>query len=878
MTHRDTLPACCRRARSFSCASGGLVAGGMLLAAAILGIPPSTAAAEIQPIDGGFLRNYCVDCHVGSDGQGGLDLEALLERPQGDVAAAAEWARIHERVAAGEMPPRDADPPADDVRAAFLAGLDASLVSADAARIATAGRSTLRRLNRTEFQNTLRDVLALPELDVLDMLPPDGIAHGYDKSSAALDFSHVHLTQWLEVIDAALHAAVAPMASRPKPRVVRVEMRSVAATKHACQGLYSQLLMGRAIPMVGLEPDPTFESSWVAFNPDGTNEIRDPPPHFDGVAMFINGASNLAMDIRPFKIPVAGTYRLRVHGFGVFNDHGRVTPSGRTETVGFYTQNRTLGYCDLPSDGPGTAEITVWLTPDDRIKPLVATSTYPVIRVGGRGADAWRAQFGPGVVLQWFELEGPLIERWPPESHVRLFGNLSSAQLQSPAAEFSAGGLADFSAGGLARPQPAMTAESLIRGLAERAIRRPLTDSDLELPLATFRDAAARGDSLEQALLAAHRATLSLPQVVLLEEHPGPLDPHAVACRLSYFLWAAPPDADLRRLAAHDRLAGPELHAQVERMLDDPRAEAFVTHFLDQWLHLRDIELTEPDANLYPEFNPLALESMLAETRMFFREMIARDLGISSVVDSDFTFANQRLAELYDLEPIRGSVLRRVELPADSPRGGLLTQASVLKVTANGTTTSPVERGMFVMSQLVGQPPPPPPPTVPAVEPDISGASTIREQLARHRDDPSCIACHARIDPPGFALESFDVMGGFRTRYRSTERGDLLPGLYVNGGKPSEVRAALPVDPAATLQDGTEIDDVAGLRRWLLGSRRRELGENLLRQLIIYSTGSPIGFADRAEFATLADRLEASDFGLRSMIHEIVQSRLFLDK
>jgi hypothetical protein len=320
------------------------------------------------------------------------------------------------------------------------------------------------------------------------------------------------------------------------------------------------------------------------------------------------------------------------------------------------------------------------------------------------------------------------------------------------------------------------------------------------------------------------------------------------------------------------------LSGQVERMLDDPKSESFVEHFLDHWLLLKDIELTQPDDNLYPDYNPLLLESMLAETRAFFHEMIAADLGVTHVVDSDFTYANQRLAELYRLPQILGTQLRRVPLTHDSRRGGILTQASVLKVTANGTTTSPVERGVFVMTQLLGDPPPPPPPTVPAVEPDISGATTIRQQLAMHREDPSCASCHTKIDPPGFALESFDVMGGYRTRYRSVEIGDEIPDLLIHGGRRSGVRESLVVDSSGQMPDGTTFADIDAFRQWLVSTQRSQLGDNLLRQFIIYATGRPVGFADQQEFDRLLQSLESSDFGIRSMIHVVVQSQLFLNK
>ena len=197
-------------------------------------------------------------------------------------------------------------------------------------------------------------------------------------------------------------------------------------------------------------------------------------------------------------------------------------------------------------------------------------------------------------------------------------------------------------------------------------------------------------------------------------------------------------------------------------MLDDPKAERFVVDFLDQWLELRDINATSPDRKLYPEFGPTSRDSMLAESRAYFRELLKNDLGASHIVASNFAMLNQKMAQHYGIPGVSGVAFRKVALPPDSHRGGFLTQASVLKVTANGTVTSPVKRGVLVQRQIVGEPPAPPPANVPAVEPDIRGAVTIREQLSKHRSDKTCAACHAKIDPPGFALESFDVIGGWR--------------------------------------------------------------------------------------------------------------------
>src|SRR6056297_531358 len=256
--------------------------------------------------------------------------------------------------------------------------------------------------------------------------------------------------------------------------------------------------------------------------------------------------------------------------------------------------------------------------------------------------------------------------------------------------------------------------------------------------------------------------------------------------------------------------------------------------------------------------------------------MVRDDLGADHLVGSDFLMINERLAELYEIDGVEGCTIRKVDLPADSPRGGFLTQASVLKVTANGTTTSPVTRGAWVLDRLYGRPPLPPPPNVPAVEPDLRGATTIRRQLEKHRDDEACATCHRAIDPPGFALESFDVIGTWRDRYRALENGEP-PQVKEIMGKPVVYKLGLPVDGSGVDPGGESFEDVHEFRAILL-SRKETLAKNLAERLVVYSTGAGIDFADRDAIAKILNETRDTGFGLRSIIHAVVQSDLFQRK
>ena len=345
---------------------------------------------------------------------------------------------------------------------------------------------------------------------------------------------------------------------------------------------------------------------------------------------------------------------------------------------------------------------------------------------------------------------------------------------------------------------------------------------------------------------------------------------------MSYFFWSSVPDAELLKLAASGELANPTvLDAQVERMLADSKSGSLNENFVGQWLRLREIDATSPDETLYPEYDELLRISMVEETQRFFAELIDKDLSIMNLIDSDFAILNERMAKHYQIDGVYGQAFRPVALPQDSVRGGVLTQASVLKVTANGTSTSPVVRGTWVLENILGRPVPPPPDGVAAVEPDIRGATTLREELQKHRDVESCNSCHRKIDPPGFALESFDVIGGYRDRYRSIGEGER-PGFSRDPITANWIRyrIALPVDCSGQLDDGRTFTDIREFKNLLL-ENETDFAVAMTRKLATYALGRRIGFSDRPEIEKIVDAARQRKLGLRSLIHELVQSEMF---
>jgi hypothetical protein len=315
------------------------------------------------------------------------------------------------------------------------------------------------------------------------------------------------------------------------------------------------------------------------------------------------------------------------------------------------------------------------------------------------------------------------------------------------------------------------------------------------------------------------------------------------------------------------------MHQQVERMLADGRAGEFTKNFVGQWLRLREIDFTSPDHRLYPEFDDILKKAMVSEAELFFAEVLKNDLSLTNFASSDFTFVNERLARHYGLEGVEGLEMRKVLLPPSAHRGGVMTMAGVLKVTANGTSTSPVYRGTFVLDRILGLPAAQPPDGVSGLEPDIRGATTIREQLSKHRETASCKSCHAKIDPPGFALESFDVIGGRRDYYRVVggREAVVIDGQRMRYGRGPDV------EPADVLADGRRFADIDELKQLLLADKD-QLARSLAGKLLAYATGRAPDDADEPQIEAVVTAIRDKNYGLRSLVHEVVRSDLFRTK
>jgi len=405
---------------------------------------------------------------------------------------------------------------------------------------------------------------------------------------------------------------------------------------------------------------------------------------------------------------------------------------------------------------------------------------------------------GPGLAIDWVELQGPLGAGFGEK---RMLGDIQRAPRMPDGRdppdnwvkwpptgnEFKQYPLAARST------DPMPDADRLIRAFLPLAFRRQATEVQAAHYVKLVQDQLALGEPFDEAMRAGYKAILCSPWFLNYVERPGRLDDFALAARLARFLWNSMPDAELSAVAASGKLTQPAvLRAQTERLLKDPKAARFARSFTDQWLDLGKFLDMKPDG-IYVEYDDMLAWSMPMETRRFFDEVLDRDLPTSSFFDSDWTFLNARLAKHYGIEGVEGLELRKATLSPESHRGGVITHASILKLTTNASYTSPVKRGAWILERILGTPPSPPPPNVEAVEPDIRGATTIREQLDKHKNVAVCASCHKHIDPPGFALESFDVVGGWRERYRVKQGGDGNEYVELTNYPGSKVWLAKPV-------------------------------------------------------------------------------------
>ncbi|MEZ0276844.1 MAG: DUF1592 domain-containing protein [Roseimicrobium sp.] len=752
--------------------------------------------AAFQKSAAQFFDQHCMECHDADVAKGGLNLQKLQPSMAGHEQTDL-WSTVFDRVKAGEMPPAKQPRPPQPELEQFLSSVKPRLVQADRAR----REVVQRRLNRIEYENTIRDLLAV-QVEVRDLLPADQQAGGFDNNGEALALSAEQMQGYLDAARLALKAAIF---TTPQPKTETVTVDSLGEVqKYIDSGDYG-FVDGRIISYTTTDTDYSKVST------------------------------------RARRTPVAGRYRFRFQAAAHNTQDIQYFSINASNFAGVAAYSKLIGYYDVGPE-PKMFEIEAYLEPRHALQFFPQGFPGFVKKVPGM---PYR-----GVGFGKVEITGPIIDQWPPESHTRLLGDI----------DVTKGTLQD--------------AETVLRRFMPRAFRRAVNEGEVQRYVTLVRKQLDAGRPFLESLQGGLVAVLCSPGFIYLNEVATPgavrITDTELASRLSYFLWSSLPDATLLEVAAKGSLKDPaQLRAQVERMLEDPRAEAFVKNFTGQWLKLRQINETVPDDRLYKKFDEILRVSMLWESEGFFRHLLTKNLPIANLLDSDFAMINQRLAQHYgiDTKEVQGLALRPVSLPKESLRGGVLTQAAVLKVTANGTTTSPVTRGVWVLENILGQHVPPPPPNTAGLEPDIRGAETVREQLDKHRNVESCSACHKKIDPPGFALESFDPIGDVRGNYARWVVHNEEHGW-------GSVKEGAPVDATGHLATGEPFADIREFKK-LLVKQQDAFAHCLAEKLMTYATGRTMGFSDREPLDAITKQAASKGNGLRTLVHEIVASDLF---
>ena len=765
-----------------------------------------------------IINQYCVGCHNDRAKTAGLTLATVDLQRVGEQAET--WEKVVRKLRGRMMPPPGRPRPDEATYDSMVSYLETSLDRSATANPNPGRTETFHRLNRAEYQNAIRDLLAL-EVDVSSLLPKDDVSHGFDNVGVG-EFSPTLLERYL-----------------------------TAAQK------VSRLALG--------SPVPSPASHIVVLPADLTQE-----DHFDGLPFGTRGGT-----IVRYTFPRDGTYDIQIR-----------LSRDRNENVEGLTEPQQV---ELTLDGKRIQLFTVSPSRNhsDRYYSDEAVDKDLKSRVP---VPAGPHELAVTFPRRTFAL--PETERQPHKAHFnmdrhpRIQPAVYSVSVTGP---FDAGGAADTPsrrrifvchptslASELRRgsPKPGEggpagaseeldCARTIIATLARRAYRRPVTDADLQSPLAFYKDARAE-EGFEAGIEMALRAVLASTEFLFrIERDPRNVAPNTayrvsdveLASRLSFFLWSSIPDDELLGLAIGEKLKEPAvLEQQVRRMLADPRAQALVTNFAGQWLYLRNLAAANPDTRMFPDFDDNLRQAFRRETELFFESIVKEDHNVLDLLRANYTFVNERLARHYGIPNVYGSRFRRVMLGEDSVRGGLLGQGSILTVTSYANRTSPVLRGKWILENILGTPPPPPPPNVPPLKDNNAGgkALSMRERMAQHRVNPACSGCHQLMDPAGLSMENFDAIGRWRTR---TEAGTA-------------------VDSSGGLPGGSTFEGVAGLRKALV-SRPELFVTTATEKLLTYALGRGVEYYDAPTVRAITREAHSNDYRFSSLVLGIVKSSPF---
>jgi len=749
-------------------------------APATKGTPIATKDAFVDSVKPVFTK-YCVTCHNDKKMSGGMTLEGFT-----DTASARKahdtWEKVKDHVTNKQMPPKGKPQPSDAERKAIVAWIDSVAIKVDCGLARDPGRPTIRRLNRNEYNNTIRDLVGV-DFKPADDFPSDDVGYGFDNIGDVLSMPPILLEKYLAAAEKILDKAIVV----PKP----------------------------------------IKVSKDTFRPQNVRTTLGPFAKQNGkrIALTSNGAAYFEYDF-----PYEGEYVLRARAYG--------------EQAGDELPKLSIEYDRKPAKVHDVEALEA--KPqlyDARVK---VTSGRHDVRFSftnhfeeKEGTDSKKKE--RNLYIEVMEVEGPFNPVRPPapEAHQRIF----FVYPNGPGDHASA-------------------ARQILERFAARAYRRPAKPEEVARLVKLFQFADQQNEPFELSVKHALKAVLVSPHFLFrIERDVDPNNPEAVhpvsqyelATRLSYFLWSTMPDEELTRLADQGKLREPGvLQAQVSRMLKDPKSSALTENFAGQWLMLRTLATMTPDRVTYRNFDPALRTAMTRETELYFDHVMRDDRSILEFLDSDYTFVNERLARHYGITGVSGSEFKKVTL-TDHTRGGIVTHASVLTVTSNPTRTSPVKRGKWILENILGTPPPPPPPDVPELEEDSKAVLTgsLRQRMEKHRENPSCAVCHAKLDPLGFGLENFDGVGTLR-----------------------QYDGKFKIDPSGELPDGSKFSGPEELRKVLLSKAdlfRRTLSEKMLT----YALGRGLEYYDRCAVDDILSALKKGDDRFSAMMTAIVESDPF---
>lgn len=760
-----------------------------------------SAGESIQPL----LQEYCITCHGADKQKGDVRLDQL------DSLDAELWTTVYEQLASEEMPPDDEAQPSEDERDKMMnAALDVARQSA------VANTTGFRRLNKREYGNTVRDLLGLKNgtFDPGEYIYDDEV-EGFDTEAEALVISNELLLEYLGAAEKSLrHALFSAEREEPKSEVVVANLKRMKGTSGRYINTHNDYAIGRGGGKEKL------------YDGESTRTKRLPGRYRITVT-----ASGVDRDTYP--IPFTPEEGPLIMGFGVMAD---------AETS-LAAKGELLRTFELKDNVEQTFEFDTWIDKDHfPYFSFVNGSSKPITQIRSNirrrilPPSAMKEPYkGPGIRISQFKIEGPFHDEWPPQTFQVTYDSEQIPDLSNRKER-----------------------EQLVHRFAARAFRHPVTEKDVAPYIGYLNQQRKKGLSWHESVIKTFAAIMASFDFLYLVEEPGELDSHELANRLSYFLWSTMPDAELMEAANSERLKDPAVfQTQLERLLNDPRSQEFTNSFTDQWLSLDKLGTMPPDArNGYREYYRDNLESaMLEETRRYFRYVLQENLAVRDFIDSDYSFLNKGLASLYGV-PFEGEPdeFARVSLPPDAKRGGLLGHGSILTLTSNGVETSPIVRGHWVLEELLGTPPPPAPKEVPALTPDLTGATTVRQQMEKHRTDPACIECHRQMDPLGLALEAFDPIGRLRTEYWKDQ----------------------PVTTYGAYK-GVEFDDVMELKKIML-TDVRPFARNLTIRIAEYAKGRTLAPADFSIVEEIVDQAAEDDYRLRDILMDVATSELLLNR